>query len=89
MAVAWGVVAGYLLLAVELTSLARARLPKRAWRRVHTASFVLFVMATVHGLSAGTDVRSTAGRLVVLGVGFSLVGDALADRFGGRLELPG
>jgi peptide/nickel transport system permease protein len=27
--------------------------------------------------------------LVVLGVGFSLVGDALADRFGGRLELPG
>ena len=26
--------------------------------------------------------------LVVLGVGFSLVGDALADRFGGRLELP-
>jgi peptide/nickel transport system permease protein len=27
--------------------------------------------------------------LVVLGVGFSLVGDALADRFGGRMELPG
>lgn len=27
--------------------------------------------------------------LVLLGVGFSLVGDALADRFGGRLELPG
>jgi peptide/nickel transport system permease protein len=27
--------------------------------------------------------------LVVLGVGFSLVGDAMADRFGGRLELPG
>lgn len=26
--------------------------------------------------------------LVLLGVGFSLVGDALADRFGGRLELP-
>jgi peptide/nickel transport system permease protein len=27
--------------------------------------------------------------LVILGAGFSLVGDALADRFGGRLELPG
>lgn len=26
--------------------------------------------------------------LVVLGIGFSLVGDALADRLGGRLELP-
>ena len=56
-AVAWGVVAFYLLLAVELTSLARAHLSKRAWRRVHTASFVLFVMATVHGLTAGTDTK--------------------------------
>ena len=53
-AVAWGVVAGYLLVAVELTSLARNRISKRTWRRVHTASFVLFVFATVHGLTAGT-----------------------------------
>jgi len=49
-AVAWGVVAGYLLVAVELTSLARNRISKRTWRRVHTASFVLFVFATVHCL---------------------------------------
>jgi hypothetical protein len=64
-AVAWGVVAGWLLLAVELTSLARGRLSKRSWRRVHTASFVLFVFATVHGLAAGTDTRSVAARLLV------------------------
>jgi predicted ferric reductase len=73
-AVAWGVVAGYLLLAVELTSLARARLSKQLWRRVHTASFVLFVTATVHGLSAGTDMRTTVGRLVTLVVGTVFVG---------------
>ena len=71
---AWGVVAVYLLLAVELTSLARARLSKRVWRRVHTASFVLFVMATIHGLSAGTDTKSTAARLVALAVGTVFVG---------------
>ena len=41
---------------------------------MHTASFVLFVMATVHGLSAGTDMRSTAGRLVTLAVGTVFVG---------------
>jgi predicted ferric reductase len=58
-AVAWGIVAGYLLVAVELTSLARNRISKRTWRRVHTASFVLFVAATVHALAAGTDTRST------------------------------
>jgi predicted ferric reductase len=73
-AIAWGVVAAYLLLAVELTSLARASLSKRVWRRVHTASFVLFVMATVHGLSAGTDTKSAAARLVVLAVGTVFIG---------------
>ena len=73
-AVAWGVVAGYLLLAVELTSLARARLSKRVWRRVHMASFVLFVMATIHGLSAGTDAKSAIARLVALAVGTVFVG---------------
>jgi predicted ferric reductase len=67
-AVAWGVVSLYLLLAVELTSLARARISKRAWRRVHTASFVLFVTATVHGLASGTDMRSPLFRLVTLAV---------------------
>ena len=73
-AVAWGVVALYLLLAVELTSLARAHLSKQMWRRVHTASFVLFVMATIHGLSAGTDGKTAAGRTVALAVGTVFVG---------------
>jgi DMSO/TMAO reductase YedYZ heme-binding membrane subunit len=48
----------YLLLAVELTSLARRRLPKRAWRAIHFASFPLFLVATVHGITAGTDGRT-------------------------------
>ena len=73
-AVAWGVVAAYLLLAVELTSLARTRLSKRAWRRVHTASFVLFVVATIHGLTAGTDTRSAAARMLALAVATVLAG---------------
>ena len=59
-AVAWGIVAFYLLLAVELTSLARVHVSKRLWRRVHFASFVLFAASTVHALSAGTDTGSRA-----------------------------
>jgi predicted ferric reductase len=73
-AVAWGVVAAYLLLAVELTSLARNRLSKRAWRRVHTASFVLFVVATIHGLTAGTDTRSAMARTLAFAVGTVFAG---------------
>ena len=73
-AVAWGVVALYLLVAVELTSLARAHLPKIVWRRVHFASFALFVMATIHGLTAGTDTKSAMARVVVMVVGSVFVG---------------
>ncbi len=54
-AVAWGIVGLYLLLAVELTSLARRRLSRRAWRTVHALSFPTFAVATIHGLTAGTD----------------------------------
>jgi predicted ferric reductase len=55
LAVAWGIVGLYLLLAVELSSLIRKQLSKRVWRAIHFASFPLFFVATAHGLSAGTD----------------------------------
>ena len=57
-AVAWGIAGLYLLAAVELTSLARARLPKRVWRAIHVASFPLFLTATVHAFTAGTDAHT-------------------------------
>ena len=54
-AVALGVVGMYLLVAIEVTSLAMRKLPRRTWHAVHLTSFVVFVVATVHGLTAGTD----------------------------------
>ncbi|HEY2427785.1 MAG TPA: ferric reductase-like transmembrane domain-containing protein, partial [Acidimicrobiales bacterium] len=73
-AVALGVASLYLLVAVEVTSLIRRRLPHRLWRRVHMLSFPLFVLSTVHGLSAGTDGRTPmaliAAGLVTVAVGF-------------------
>lgn len=57
-AVAWGIVAFYLLLAVEITSLLRRRLPLAVWRRLHYLSFPLFALVVVHALTAGTDSRS-------------------------------
>ena len=54
-AVAWGVVAMDLLLAVELTSLLRKHLSRTWWRRIHLSSFALFVVASVHAVTAGTD----------------------------------
>ena len=68
-AVAWGIVAMYLLVAVELTSLARARLPKRIWDSSHYIAFPLFLFASIHALTAGTDRAAPALRLAVFGVG--------------------
>lgn len=53
--VALGVVAMYLLAAVELSSLAMKRMPRRWWRWIHLSSFAVFWLATIHGITAGTD----------------------------------
>ncbi len=57
-AVALGIVGMYLLVAIEITSLLMRRMPRRVWHAVHLSSFVLFVVATVHGVLAGTDRHS-------------------------------
>jgi hypothetical protein len=57
-AVAWGVVAFYLLVAVEITSLLRGSISERVWRNVHYGGFFVFLFGTIHGLKAGTDVSN-------------------------------
>ena len=55
LAVAWGIVAMYLLVIVEVTSLAMKRLPRKIWRRIHMLSFGTFGLSVLHGFTAGTD----------------------------------
>ena len=54
-AVAWGIFATYLLVAIQLTSWAMRRLPRKLWHRVHVLSLPMLAIATVHGFLAGTD----------------------------------
>jgi DMSO/TMAO reductase YedYZ heme-binding membrane subunit len=72
--VAWGIVALYVLLTVELTSLARRYLPNKIWRRIHVASLPLYGLATVHFLVAGTDAHETLPRLIMFVVTAAVVG---------------
>ena len=88
-AVAWGIVAFYLLLAVEVTSLLRRHLSRRLWRLTHLASFPLFTVATIHLLSAGTDrenlpLRRDGHVMATTGLAAFLGGARLPD----RVELP-
>lgn len=99
-AVAWGVVAFYLLLAVEITSLLRNRLPQRLWRGVHLTSYAMYAMATVHLLLSGTDRHNPVLRTaIVVTVGavvfftmYRLIGPGRAasvKQSGGRAEARG
>jgi predicted ferric reductase len=65
-AVAFGIVAMYLLVAVEATSLMMKHLPRKLWRWVHHASLPLYLLATYHSIVAGTDHTNTAFRLAAL-----------------------
>ena len=66
LAVGWGVIAMYFLIAVEITSLLRKKLSKRAWRATHYLSFPLFALATFHLLWVGSDRTTPALRVAVL-----------------------
>jgi len=54
-AVALGVIAAWTLIAVELTSLAMKKLPKKVWRGVHLTSYATFWLTSLHAAFAGSD----------------------------------
>jgi DMSO/TMAO reductase YedYZ heme-binding membrane subunit len=54
-AVAWGIVAFYLLVVVQVTSWFMKRLPRKLWHAIHLLSVPLFVTGSAHGILAGAD----------------------------------
>jgi len=64
--VALGVVAFYILCAIEISSLMMRRLSRSMWRWIHRSSWLLFVIVTFHGLQAGTDVHNAYYRWTAL-----------------------
>lgn len=55
-AVGLGIVAMYVLLAIQVTSLMMQRLPHNLWRAIHLTSYAMFALVTVHAILAGSDV---------------------------------
>lgn len=70
---AWGIICGYLLLAVQLSSLAMKRIPRRWWRAIHMLSFGVLGTGIVHGVTAGTDSSSMTYLLGVVALGLTSV----------------
>jgi methionine sulfoxide reductase heme-binding subunit len=65
-AVAAGVVAGWLSLALAASFRARKWIGQRGWRRLHYASFGAFALSLGHALAVGTDLKGLGGPLLAL-----------------------
>lgn len=68
-AVAWGIAAMYLLVAVQLTSWVMRKISRKLWHTVHLSSFLLFGFSTVHGFQSGADAANLAVQWLLLSGG--------------------
>ena len=72
-AVAAGVVGGWLFVLITASFWLRKRIGTRMWRRLHWFTFALFGLATIHGITAGTDASQPWARGLYLGALGSVV----------------
>ena len=62
-----GAIALDLMIALLVTSLLRRRLNQRAWKAVHWTAYLVWPLAVLHSLGAGTDSRGGWTLLMTLG----------------------
>lgn len=93
LAVALGVLAGWGIAAVHVTSLAMRHLPRRAWYVVHLTSYVTVWLASIHAGLAGSDTTNLAYRAVAVTLtavaATATLTRARARRSGQRPRVPG
>jgi len=80
LAVALGIVAAELLIALAVTNRLRRVLPRRIWRRAHYLNFAVWALATTHGITAGTD-NATMWLMAIYVTAIATVGGLACWRF--------
>lgn len=81
-AAAWGVIAAWTLVLVEVTSLLRKHISPSVWRTVHMLSVVTVVAGSYHAWLGGSDVDNPLTYLIA-GVGSAIVVALVAVRLKG------
>ena len=71
-AIAWGIAATYLLVAIQVTSWMMKRLPRKLWHSIHLLSIPMFVFVTFHGFTSGADNKDLAVQWVALTGGLAV-----------------
>jgi DMSO/TMAO reductase YedYZ heme-binding membrane subunit len=85
--VAAGVVAAELMVLIYLSFLVRRTIGARNWRRLHWFTYLVFLLATVHGFASGTDAAQPWAHDLYLGA-VGAVAFATAWRALGRPTRP-
>lgn len=62
-----GVVAGELMLILVVSYRFRRKLTMPIWRRLHYASYLAFIFATLHGIFAGSSTKTTWMQAIYIG----------------------
>ena len=62
-----GIVAGYLMVAVWITSRLQRLIGWRTWRTLHYAVFAVYVLSIAHTFATGEDASTSWGRWIVVG----------------------
>jgi sulfoxide reductase heme-binding subunit YedZ len=82
-----GVLAGWGAALFGLSYYARRRIGAARWRRLHRASFVVWLLGATHAIGAGSDASSLFMRVLVIGSAIP-VGGLLALRLMGGAATP-
>lgn len=61
-----GIIAGYLAALLGLSFYARRRIGARLWRRAHRLTIVVWLMAGIHAVTAGTDASTPWMRTILV-----------------------
>lgn len=65
-AIAWGIIALYILIILIITSLLRRSIPRKVWRWLHFLHVAVFVLVVVHVLTIGTDFHDGITKVIFL-----------------------
>jgi predicted ferric reductase len=67
-----GIIDLYLMLLTTISFQFRKQIGQNRWRRLHYLTFAVFILATVHGLMAGTDSSKPGMQALYLGSGLAV-----------------
>lgn len=68
-----GIIGFYLMFITSISFNFRKQIGQKRWRQLHYATYIVFVLATVHGAMAGTDSSNTGMKLLYWGSGVAVL----------------